>query len=174
MTLAVDGSTTKLTASRRDGAAKTSLPSSVTLSPEVRRSSTRRSRRGHAFNIVNFGAVNDGLTDATSAIQATIDACALAGGGTVLVPAGEYRTGALWFKSHITLHLDSGSVLRGTDDIESFPAGTSDWEGPAAVPMHTAVINGEELENIAITGRGTIDGGGPIWWDLFKKKLAEI
>src|ERR1700677_2691926 len=117
MTVAVDGSTSKVTAPSRTTAAKSpgTSPVSVTLSPKLRRIPAKKSRAAHFIrSILDFGAPRDGVSDATEAIQTAIDACADAGGGTVFVPAGEYRTGAIWLRSHITLHLDSGATLRGS------------------------------------------------------------
>ncbi|MBN2394133.1 MAG: glycoside hydrolase, partial [Anaerolineae bacterium] len=61
-----------------------------------------------AFNVLNYGAAGDRQTLDTAALQAAIDACSQAGGGTVYVPAGQYVTGSLFLRSHITLYLDAG------------------------------------------------------------------
>ena len=116
--------------------------------------------------ITDFGAVGDGCTPATVAIQKTIEAAASRGGGTVIVPAGNFVTGALRLRSNINLHLEAGATLLGAQDIEQFPVWTPAWEGVAS---HAPLIGGEDLDNVSITGRGTIDGRGQMWWELMKK-----
>lgn len=117
------------------------------------------------YNVRQFGAVADGETRTTEQLQAAIDACAKAGGGTVLVPAGEYVTGTLWMRSHVTLHLEAGATLLGSHEPDDFPIWSSEWEGPGVKPGRASLICGEGLENVAITGRGAIDGRGQMWWD---------
>ncbi|HUO10814.1 MAG TPA: glycoside hydrolase family 28 protein [Phycisphaerae bacterium] len=125
------------------------------------------------FNVLDYGITPDTSDDSTSLMQAAIDACAAAGGGTVVVPAGTYRVGTMWMRSHITLHLEAGAVLRGIRDLAAFPLWNTRWEGPAALPSHAGILSGEGLENVAITGRGKIDGNGSFWWDLnTRKQLA--
>lgn len=116
------------------------------------------------FNVTTFGAAADGSALATFALQSAIDACAAAGGGTVTFPPGRYLSGSLWLKSNVTLHLEAGAVLQGSGREEDFPEWASRWEGPNAVTARSPLIAGEDLENIAITGRGIIDGGGKPWW----------
>ncbi len=104
----------------------------------------------------------------TAALQRALDACGESGGGTLVVAPGRYITGTLWMRSNVTLHLEPGSVLTGAKDVAAFPVSTSRWEG-AAEPSHAGLIAGEGVHNIAITGRGIIDGTGPFWWDLFRQ-----
>ena len=73
------------------------------------------------FNIKSYGAVGDGEAMETEAIQKTIDACHAAGGGMVLVPPGDFVTGTLHLKSHITLSLDYGASLLGSQNQEDYP-----------------------------------------------------
>jgi polygalacturonase len=125
--------------------------------------------RTACFDVREWGAVGDGETVCTEALQRAIDAAGEAGGGTVVVPAGTFVSGTLWMRSNVTLHLEPGATLLGVADVEAFPVWASEWEG-SAEPSHAGLIAGEDLENIAITGRGTIDGGGAFWWDLHRKK----
>jgi len=122
------------------------------------------------YDITQFGAVGDGSTFAGSAIHSAIDAAAGAGGGTVVVPAGRFLTGSITLKSNITLHLEPGAVLLGTGNPDHFPLWRSKWEGTAVdgQPGRAPMIGGEGLRNIAITGRGTIDGAGKWWWQNMK------
>jgi polygalacturonase len=117
-------------------------------------------------NIRDFGAIADSEAVTTRYLQSAIDACAAAGGGTVHVPAGRYVVGTLWLRSHITLNLDAGAVLLGSQNVDDFPIWTSQWEGARVKPRRAALLCGEGLENVAVTGRGTIDGRGQMWWAL--------
>ncbi len=109
------------------------------------------------------------MTNDTSALQAAIDACSARGGGTVLVPAGRYLTGTLFFHSNITLHLVAGAVLLGSQNPADFPVTPNRWEGAEQL-THARLLAGNDLKNIAITGRGTIDGQGESWWRAFDEK----
>ncbi len=124
------------------------------------------------FNVLDFGAITDGQTLTTSALQAALDACAQAGGGTVTVPAGTYLTGALFFKSNLTLHLDAGATLLGSADPADYPLIEHTWEGVSR-PTHAPLLGGEHLHNVAIVGRGTVDGRGHGWWQRVRDKTLE-
>jgi polygalacturonase len=121
------------------------------------------------FNVRDFGAISDELTLDTQAIQQAIETCAAAGGGTVVFPAGRYVTGALTLRSHVTLHLEAGAILLGSEDPADYPILPSRWEG-AEQESHAPLIGGNELEGIAITGRGAIDGRGAAWWQRFRDR----
>jgi hypothetical protein len=88
-----------------------------------------------------------------------------------VVPGGKFVTGTIWLRSNITLHLESGAVLLGTRNVSEHPMWTSKWEGPVR-PTHAPLIAGEGLQNIAVTGRGTIDGQGKFWWNLFQTEMG--
>ncbi len=121
------------------------------------------------FNIRDHGAIGDGVTSNTRAIQETIDTASRAGGGTVFVPAGKYVTGSLFLRDNITLFLDAGAILLGSENPADYPIVTMRWEG-VTKPTHAPLITGDGLRNIAITGRGTIDGHGAIWWQMHRAK----
>jgi polygalacturonase len=117
------------------------------------------------FNVRDFGAIGDAKTLDSPAINRAIEAAAAAGGGTVLLQAGTYLSGSIRLKSHITLHLDNGAILRAAPpeskafDVDpplTYPAyqdfGHSTWRN--------ALIWGEMLEDIALVGHGRIDGAG--------------
>jgi polygalacturonase len=127
------------------------------------------------FNVLDNGAIRDGSAPSTASIQKTIDLCGHHGGGTVFIPAGTYVTGTIWMRSNITLHVESGAVLLGDTDIAAFPLWTTKWEGNAVASSHAPLIGGEGLTNIAVTGRGVIDGRGKMWWDAFHQgKIRDI
>jgi len=137
--------------------------------PRLAASTTQPASRGPGdFNVLAFGAVGDGRTLSTEGIQRAIDACAEAGGGTVRIPAGRYVTGAIFLKSRITLQIDAGAVLLGSQNIEDYPVIAGRWEGRER-RHYASLINGDGLEDIAIVGRGTIDGRGQFWWNARKK-----
>ena len=115
------------------------------------------------FNVRGYGAAGDGLTLDAPALQAAIDACAQQGGGTVHLPAGQYLTGSLFLRSNITLHLEAGAVLLGSENPDHYPVIHSRWEGKHQ-DTHAPLIGGENLNNIAVIGRGTINGRGGVWW----------
>jgi polygalacturonase len=119
------------------------------------------------FNVRDYGAVGDGRTLDTVALQAAIDTCHQRGGGTIFFPAGTYVTGSLFLHNHITLQLDAGATLLGSEDPADYPVISGRWEG-AEQKTHAALITGSDLTNIAIMGRGTIDGRGAQWWRRFR------
>jgi polygalacturonase len=118
------------------------------------------------FPVTDFGAVGDGTTDATAAIRAAVTACAEAGGGRVVVPAGEYLTGAVHLRSNVNLHLVEGATLRFDRDPAAYlPVVHTRWEGVELMNFSPLVYaHGEK--NIAVTGKGTLDGqaGPEHWW----------
>ncbi len=117
------------------------------------------------YDIREYGAVADGETVNTQSIQAAVDACAEAGGGRVVVPAGTFVSGSIHLRSNIEFHLAPGALLLGSSRIEDF--GLLDLEGHGYRSrewLHAALLNTCDCENVAITGTGTIDGCGSVWW----------
>ncbi|MFC7194851.1 glycoside hydrolase family 28 protein [Halosimplex aquaticum] len=115
---------------------------------------------------IEYGAVGDGETDDTAAIQAAIDAAAEDGGGTVVVPAGEYVTRPLLLRSHVEIRIEGGAILLGSEDIDEYPAVEGRWEG-AERDVYASLLTGHDLEDVAITGSGTLHGRGEVWWEAF-------
>ncbi len=116
------------------------------------------------YNVLDYGGSNDSTGLNTNAIAKAIDAAASKGGGTVYFPAGKYITGPIHFKSNITLFIDAGAELHFSDDFDHYlPMVESRWEG-TEVTNFSPLIYGTDLENIAIVGRGLIDGHGKKWW----------
>ncbi|MGC4104417.1 glycosyl hydrolase family 28 protein [Ferruginibacter sp.] len=124
------------------------------------------------FNILNYGAIADGLTLNSAAINKAIDECAKGGGGTVVVPKGSFVTGPIIMKSNINLHLDKGALIIFTPDFSQYPLVASTFEGVQAARCQSP-FTAENLENIAITGEGIMDGNGFYWRPLKKDKQTE-
>lgn len=111
------------------------------------------------FNVRNFGALGDGTAHDTAAIQQTLDACAAAGGGTVIFPQGTYLSGALFLNGPAVIRMEEGSVLSGTTNLADYPLIDSRWEGTEE-KAHAALINASNIDGITITGSGEIAGSG--------------
>lgn len=106
------------------------------------------------MDVTQYGAVGDGKTLATRAFQAAVDACSAQGGGVVCVPAGVYLCGSVELKSHVTLHLGQGAVLRGSDKLEDYPPIPFVHNELGAVRSLLWAIDRTDLR---ITGSGSID-----------------
>ena len=109
--------------------------------------------------ITDFGAVADGKTLSTAASQKAVDACAAAGGGRVVIPAGRFVSGPVFLRSHLEVELSAGSVLLGSTNLADYPAVDGRWEGIER-KIYASLFTGHHLEGVSITGRGTIDGRG--------------
>jgi polygalacturonase len=117
------------------------------------------------FAVTHFGAVGDGKTLCTAAIQRAIDACGQAGGGLVLLPAGRYLSGALFLRSHVRLQIGAGASLVASQRPDDYPPVPSRWEGIERT-AYASLINGDGLEGIAVEGPGSIEGRGAPWWQM--------
>lgn len=124
------------------------------------------------FDITAYGAESDSLSLCTKSIQRTIDACAAAGGGRVVIPPGMWRTGPLRLHSRIELHAERGALVLFEPKPELYPLVSSHFEGVAAVRCQ-APLEGEGLEDIAITGDGLFDGGGQGWRPIKRFKMTD-
>ncbi|HPA45086.1 MAG TPA: glycoside hydrolase family 28 protein [bacterium] len=112
------------------------------------------------ISVRDLGAVGDGVALDTQAIQKAIDSMADAGGGRVLFPAGSYLSGTIYLRSHVTLELREGAVLLGSPRLEDYPVNFCKYRSYSDRYCVRALIWGEDLEEIAIVGRGMIDGQG--------------
>jgi polygalacturonase len=112
----------------------------------------------HNFVITNFGAVADGRTDCTAAISNAILACVKKGGGRVVIPAGEFLTGAIHLQSNVNLHLETNAVLKFSTDPKAYlPAVFTRFEGTECF-NYSPLIYALNQKNVAVTGEGTLDG----------------
>ncbi|MGZ8867236.1 MAG: glycoside hydrolase family 28 protein [Thermoanaerobaculia bacterium] len=115
------------------------------------------------FVITRYGARSGG--DASAAIRKAIDACSRAGGGRVVVPSGEFLTGAIHLKSRVNLHVSSGATLRFSTDPAKYPVVYTRWEG-VELMNYSPLIYAFECTDVAVTGAGTLDGQADAthWW----------
>ncbi len=132
---------------------------------------TGRAAESNRVSIAAAGAVGDGVTLNTPAIQKAIDQLATNGGGTLVIPRGEFLTGAIFLKPGVNLHLDPGAVLKGSTNIENYPAMQTRIEGHAQV-WRPALVNAKNADHLRITGEGTIQGGGKPFWNTFWERRA--
>lgn len=113
------------------------------------------------YDVRNYGAVADGVTLNTKAVQAAVDACSEAGGGTVIFPDGDYVLSTVFLKSNVRIEIPEGSRILGSLNFYDFaPEEKVDYPLYQDVShsfFNCSLFVGRDLENIAITGRGTID-----------------
>lgn len=112
------------------------------------------------IDVREHGTVADGKKSDTAAIQKAIDLCGERGGGQVFFPAGRYLSGSIHLRSGVTLHLDSGARLIGTTNLGEYAQPKTPEFMPEAKwgKWHRGLIVGQDVEDVAITGSGTIDG----------------
>jgi polygalacturonase len=125
------------------------------------------------LDVSRFNAVGDGKTLNTAAIQAAIDQCAKQGGGTVVIPEGEFISGALFLKPGVNLDLLAGAVLKGSTNISDYPKVNTRIEGHFQ-PWRAALLNGDKVDHLRITGPGILDGSGaPFWHEFYQRFRAD-
>lgn len=125
------------------------------------------------FNVLKYGAKNDSSKLATESIRKAIDDAVKVGGGTVYFPAGKYLTGAIHLKSNITILIDAGAEIHFSDNFDDYlPMVKTRYEG-VDVTSFSPLFYAYEAENIAIKGRGLIDGHGKKWWDFVEGYKAD-
>jgi polygalacturonase len=117
---------------------------------------------GDRYVITEHGAVGDGVTVNTRSIQGAIDACAAGGGGVIVVPAGTFLSGALYFKPGVNLDIRQDGVLKSTATMADFPPIYTSWEGVERY-WTAAFLNFIGMNDVVVSGAGTIDGSGLTW-----------
>ena len=95
---------------------------------------TTSARHDSTWNVREHGAMGDGLVLDSPAIQSVIDQCAEHGGGTVYLPTGQYLTGSLFLRDNISLHLDSGALILGSEDQKTIPLFTAAGKANIRIP----------------------------------------
>jgi polygalacturonase len=118
---------------------------------------------GKVCDARTYGAKGDGVAKDTKAIQAAIDDCASAGGGTVKLGGGIFLSAPISLKSNITLEIAKGATLLGSPDRVEYPKVTF-----ARQTTVQPLVGSVNAEHVAIVGEGTIDGNGKVWWDYVK------
>ena len=124
------------------------------------------------FNVklADFGGVGDGVTPNTGAFARAIAAIVDKGGGELIVPPGIWLTGPIQLCSNLDLHLERGALVKFSGDFHLYPLVVIDLKGEREVDT-TSPISGINLENVAITGEGMVDGSGESWRPVKKSKL---
>ncbi|HLP71392.1 MAG TPA: glycoside hydrolase family 28 protein [Bacteroidales bacterium] len=142
--------------------------------PKILQEITPPAFRNKIYDIRKYGAVpdNPGFLN-TKAINSAISLCSKKGGGTVLVPRGTWHTGPVVLKSRVNLKIDEGAVLLFTPDTSQYPVVLTRWEGMDCINVSPMIYAYGETD-IAITGKGTIDGGASVrnWWGM--KRLTAV
>ena len=124
------------------------------------------------YVITDFGAVAGETTLNTQAIQTAIDTAAQRGGGTVVVPAGTFRSGSIFLKTGVAFFLEANAVLAGSENIADYPKKLTRIEGHFE-PWRAALVNAESVDGLRIGGPGVIDGRGPVFWKAFWQRRKE-
>ncbi len=123
------------------------------------------------FLITSYGAVGNGITLNTEAFRKAIEECEKSGGGRVVVPKGIWLTGPIELRSNVNLYLERGALIQFSKNFDHYPLVLTTYEGTEQYRCQSP-ISGRDLENIAITGYGVIDGGGDAWRYVKKSKLT--
>ena len=123
-------------------------------------------------NLKDFGAVGDGITLNTEAFAKAIDVLVQKGGGKLVVPQGVWHTGPIVLKSHINLHLNAGAVILFAADETLYPLIDTSFEGLDTRRCQSP-LSANGATDIAITGKGVIDGNGQYWRPVKKGKVTE-
>ena len=118
------------------------------------------------FNILERGATGNGIFKNTEIINNTIIECSRAGGGKVVIPHGVWLTGPITMQSNVNLHLEEGALVVFSADIDDYRLVGSNFSNIESQ------INGSNLENVAITGRGIFNGNGAKWRPVKKEKTT--
>lgn len=128
------------------------------------RATTEGDAGGARVSVRDHGAVGDGERLETAAFARAVEAVAAAGGGTVEVPPGRYLTGTIRIESGTRLHLEAGATLLGSPRPQDYPVGRA-RVGGVERDAHSALIEARDAHDVALTGPGTVDGQGRVWWE---------
>ena len=155
------------TVTNASGAATTNAAELTPVAPQMAPAPALPNIPAQTFDVTAFGAVGDGATDNTAAIQKAIDAAHQAGGGSVIVPAAAkaYLCGPLTLASAINLEIAAGATLR----CLPYSADAKPGSYPIRGGSYPNFITANGVHDVALTGEGTIDGDGDAWWAVFRK-----
>ncbi len=126
----------------------------------------------NTVTLTTFGAKGDGQTMNTAAFEEALASLDAEGGGELLVPPGIWLTGPIKMHSHVNLHLQRGAVIQFSRDYTLYPLTVIDMKGEKEVDS-LSPISGVDLDSVAITGDGIIDGGGDAWRPIKHEKLGD-
>ena len=126
----------------------------------------------YTVNIKDFNAIGDGKTLCTDAFAEAIETLSIQGGGKLLVPSGVWLTGPIELKSNINLHLEVGAVIQFSGDDALYPIVKASFEGLDTFRCKSP-LSAVNATNIAVTGKGVIDGNGQYWRPVKKAKVTE-
>jgi hypothetical protein len=124
------------------------------------------------FKVNEYGAKNDGIMLNTKAIQSAIDACATAGGGSVVFETGAYLTGSIYLKKNVHLQIDKGVEILGSQDINDYPEIDTRIAG-IEMRWPSALINILDQDNASIAGEGIVHAHGKPFWDKYRQMRKE-
>src|SRR5208337_3273359 len=134
------------------GGALASLPADGAKSPAA-------ARPQGIFNVQDFGAAATGQVVDTKALQSAIDAAGQSG-GVVYFPPGTYLSGTLTLKSHVALYFEAGAMLLGSTNLADYPPVQPALRSYTDIYTNQSLIYGENLEDVCLLGRGTVNGQG--------------
>jgi len=117
------------------------------------------------FSVKRFGAKGDGMADDSRAFRSAISACAQAGGGRVFVPDGKYRTGPIHLRSGVRFHLADDAEIIFSDNPEDYLPVVLVRVGGVELYNYSPLIYARDCTNIAVTGKGKLNGNAKAWWD---------
>ncbi len=143
-----------------------SSAATLTVQPVGAKSAAAKPADLKHYLITNYGAVADGTTLNTAAIQKAIDAATAAGGGVLEVPKGTFLSGSLFFKKGVELYLDEGAVLLGSQNINDYVKQTTRIEGHFT-EWRVALINFTQMDQVRVGGSGQLNGNGASYWAEF-------
>ncbi|MBW7676153.1 glycoside hydrolase family 28 protein [Chryseobacterium chendengshani] len=126
----------------------------------------------YTVSIRDFGGVSGGKVKNTEAFKKAMDALVKKGGGKLIVPRGIWLTGPIVLQSNINLHIEDGAFITFSKDKSDYPLVDVSFEGLNTIRCQSP-ISARNATNIAITGKGVIDGNGDVWRAVKKGKLAE-